>query len=67
MLRRVERIDEACVAARIGADTAREALGFLQFPLGFEGDNAWEFLRGSREPVPTRVEDAATLLRSVDR
>ncbi len=67
VLRRVERIDKTCVAARIDAHTARQALGFLQFPLGFEGDNAWDFLRGSPAPVPTRTEDAARMLRTVDR
>ena len=67
VLRRVERVDQACIAAGIDGETAREALGFLQFPLAFEGSNAWEFLRGSPAPVPTSVEDAATLLRSVIR
>jgi len=67
VLRRVERVDRACIAAGIDGETAREALGFLQFPLALEGSTAWEFLRGSPAPVPTRVEDAATLLRSVNR
>ena len=62
ILQRVERVDAYCRAARIDGATAREAIGFLQFPLGYDRDNAWEFLRGSRSPVPMSVETARELL-----
>lgn len=62
MLRRVERVDDACRAAGIDGTTAREALGFEQFPFSFEGENAWEFLRGSPSPLPTSIERARAVL-----
>ena len=66
VLERVERADARCRAARIDGATAREALGFLQFPLGFDGDNAWELLRGSRSPAPMPVERARALLGTIE-
>jgi hypothetical protein len=64
ILQRVERVDARCLRARIDGETARQALGFLQFPLGFEGDNAWDFLRCSSSPVPMSVDAARALLGS---
>jgi hypothetical protein len=62
VLTRVDRADVLCHTHRISGVTAREALGFLQLPLGFEGDNAWELLRGSPTPVDMSVQQARTLL-----
>ena len=62
VLRRVEQIDAVCRTRRVSAATASEALGFLQFPLGYEGENAWDFLRGSPEPRPMTADEARTLL-----
>lgn len=65
VLRRVERVDRLARAVGIDAATAREALGFLQFPLGFRGDNAWDFLRGSEQPRPFTVDEARQLLEQL--
>jgi hypothetical protein len=65
VLQRVERVDAGCRRTGIDAATARAALGFLQFPLGYERDNAWDFLRGSPTPVSMTVDDARALLRSI--
>ena len=65
MLRRVERVDAACRNAGISAETARQALGMLQFPLSYDGDNAWEFLRGSRTPVDMSVDEARARLQAI--
>lgn len=65
ILQRVERVDAVCLTVGIDGSTARQALGFLQFPLGFDGTNAWEFLRGSPSPVAMSVDDARTLLGGI--
>ena len=65
VLQRVERVDAYCRAAHIDGATARQALEFVQFPLGYERENAWEFLRGSRSPKPMPVETARALLVQV--
>jgi hypothetical protein len=65
ILQRVERVDARCRTARVDGATARQALGFLQFPLGFDGDNAWEFLRCSPSPVAMPVDEARALLGSI--
>jgi hypothetical protein len=65
VLQRVERIDARCQADGIDGRTARQALGFLQFPLGLEGDNAWEFLRGSSSPRAMPLEEARARLGSI--
>ena len=65
VLQRVERIDAFCRTAGIDAATARSALGFLPFPLGYDHDNAWEFLRGSPSPVSMTVDDARRLLAPI--
>jgi hypothetical protein len=62
VLKRVERTDTYCRALGISGDTARQALGFLAFPLGYADDNAWDFLRGSPDPRPLTVEEAGRLL-----
>lgn len=62
VLTRVERIDAICRSHGISASTAREALGFLQFPLGYEGENAWDFLRGSPHPRQMTIDEARRLL-----
>lgn len=62
VLTRVEQKDSACRTHRISAVTAREALGFLQFPFGYDGENAWDFLRGSPQPRPMTVDEARRLL-----
>jgi hypothetical protein len=62
VLKRVELIDAACRMHGIDAATARAALGFLQFPASYRGDNAWDFLRGSPAPRPMSVDEARTLL-----
>jgi hypothetical protein len=64
-MQRVERVDAYCQAAHIDGTTARAALDFLQFPLGYERENAWEFLRGSRAPRPMPVETARKLLAEI--
>ena len=65
ILQRVERVDAVCLRASIDGATARRALGFLQFPLGFDGTNAWDFLRGSPSPAPMSVDDARALLGAI--
>ncbi|HJR58433.1 MAG TPA: hypothetical protein VJ813_03505 [Vicinamibacterales bacterium] len=65
VLERIERVDAHCRTAGIDGATARQALGFLQFPLGFDGDNAWEFLRCSPSPRPMPVDEARALLGSM--
>jgi hypothetical protein len=62
VLARVERADAACLVHGISAATARDALGFLQFPLAYDGENAWELLRGSRRPKPISADEARRLL-----
>jgi hypothetical protein len=62
VLTRVEQIDANCRANGISDSTARKALGFLQFPLGYEGENAWDFLRGSPQPRQMTVDEARRLL-----
>lgn len=62
LLLRVERMDARCRSARIDPVTARQALGFVQFPLAFEGDNAWDFLRCSSTSVPMSAAQATALL-----
>lgn len=62
VLTRVEQIDAVCRAHGISAVTAREALGFLQFPLGYDGENAWDFLRGSPQPKQMTIDEARRLL-----
>ena len=62
VLTRVEQVDAICRSHGISASTAREALGFLQFPLGYEGENAWDFLRGSPQPRPMTIDEARRLL-----
>jgi hypothetical protein len=65
VLRQVERVDARCRMAGIDGATARRALGFLQFPFGVDGDNAWEFLRCSPSPVAMTVDEARALLGSI--
>jgi hypothetical protein len=65
ILARVERVDAHCRAAGIAGATARQALAFVQFPLGYAGENAWEFLRGSPSPIPMSVDEARALLASI--
>lgn len=65
VLKRVERVDAQCRVEGISGETAREALGFLQFPLGYGGENAWDFLRGSSTPKPLTVDEAYAILRNV--
>lgn len=65
LMERVERVDAACRRFGIGGPTAREALPFVKFPLGYERDNVWEFLRGSPAPIPVTVEDARARLQAV--
>lgn len=65
VLQRVERVDERCRQMHIDAPTARAALGFLQFPLGYAGDNAWDLLRGSPSPAPVTVGRARELLARI--
>lgn len=62
VLARVEQIDATCRENSISAITAREALGFLQFPLGYAGENSWDFLRGSPQPRQMTVDEARRLL-----
>jgi hypothetical protein len=62
VLTRVEQIDATCRAHGISDITARAALGFLQFPLGYAGENAWDFLRGSPQPRQMTVDQARRLL-----
>ncbi len=62
ILTRVEQVDAVCRAQGVSAATAREALGFLQFPLGYDGENAWDFLRGSPQPREMTVDEARNLL-----
>jgi hypothetical protein len=62
VLKRVERVDKYCRTVGISGATAREALGFLSFPLGYAQDNAWDFLRGSPEPGTVSVQQARELL-----
>jgi hypothetical protein len=64
-LLRAEYVDRVCRAAGISAGTAREALGFLQFPLSYTGDNVWDFVRGSTSPREMSVEEARALLQTV--
>jgi hypothetical protein len=65
VLQRVERVDAYCRAFHIDGAAARDVLEFVQFPLGYEGESAWEFLRGSRSPRPMPVENVRTLLAGV--
>jgi hypothetical protein len=65
ILQRVARVDARCRQAGIDAATARQALGFLQLPLGFDGDNAWELLRCSPSPVPMPVDKVRAYLGSI--
>jgi len=65
VLQRVERVDAKCREAGIDGVTARQALGFVQFPLGYSQENAWEFLRGSPSPRPISVDDARALLGAI--
>jgi hypothetical protein len=62
VLKRVERVDNYCRTVGISGATAREALGFLAFPLGYAHDNAWDFLQGSPEPGSVSVQRARELL-----
>ena len=62
VLARVEHVDALCRRHHISASTAREAMGFLQFPFGYDGDNAWEFLRGSATPIAMPAEQARAIL-----
>ena len=55
-MRRVERVDRYCRLAAIDGETARQALPFVHFPLGYPDDNAWDFLRGGPSTAPASVE-----------
>ncbi len=65
-LRRVDEADALCRRHRIGADTAKAALGWRDIPGG--GDrpenrlNCWDFLRGSPDPDPSLTPDEARRL-----
>jgi len=65
VLERIERVDAVCRIERIDGATARAALGFVHFPLGYDRANAWELLRGSPSPVPVSVDAARSLLASM--
>jgi hypothetical protein len=65
VLQRVERVDAYCRAFDIDGATARDVLEFVQFPLGYDRENAWEFLRGSRSPRPMPAESVRELLAGV--
>lgn len=62
VLQIIEDNDTLCRQHRISAATAREALGWLQVPLGAPSENGWNLLRGSDDPLPHRVEEARKLL-----
>ncbi len=60
--RRIEEMEERCRRYRISADTARAALG--REPLSTqEANSAWDYLRGSDDPLPLTEEEARALLR----
>jgi hypothetical protein len=59
VLRHIEEVDARCQANRISAETARQALGFLEIPYSTTPGagyppriNGWQWLRGSDEPIP---------------
>src|SRR5216684_1496259 len=59
VLRHIEEVDARCQANRISAETARQALGFLEIPYSTTPGagyppliNGWQWLRGSDEPMP---------------
>jgi hypothetical protein len=59
VLRHIEEVDARCQANRISAETARQALGFLEIPYSTTPGagyppriNGWQWLRGSDQPMP---------------
>ena len=59
VLRHIEEVDARCQSHRISAETAREALGFLEIPFSTTPGsgyppriNGWQWLKGSEDPLP---------------
>ncbi len=63
VLRRIDAVDALCRAHRIGAATAREALGKLDVPGCLDREDGWEMLWGSSDPDSSlSVAEARRLL-----
>lgn len=70
VLRQIEEVDARCQANRISAETARQALGFLEIPYSTTPGagyppriNGWQWLRGSDNPLPHEdLEEVRKLL-----
>jgi hypothetical protein len=73
VLRQIEEVDARCRAHRISAETARQALPFLEIPYSTTPGagyppriNGWQWLRGSEDPPPHENLDAVRHLLELD-
>jgi hypothetical protein len=72
VLRHIEEVDARCRTYRISAETARQALLFLEIPYSTTPGagyppriNGWQWLRGSADPLPHKdVKEIQRLLES---